>query len=128
MMPDGEKEALKARAVAEGNVDVVNHKSRKVPIGPTEEQRRKHNETHLPYRSWCAICVAAKATEEGHMRKKEPETAVPVVQADYAEVKRQDDPDKVKILTCRDKKSGEFLTVYARQKGSQDGYQVAATK
>ena len=42
---------------------------------------------------------------------------MPVVQADYAEVKRQDDPDKVKILTCRDKKSGEFLTVYARQKG-----------
>ena len=62
------------------------------------------------------------------MRKKEPETAVPGVHADYAEVKRQDDPDKVKILTCQDKKSGEFPTVYARQKGSQDGNQVAVTK
>ena len=38
MMPDGEKEALKAGAVAGGNVDLVNHKSRRSRV-----DRRRSN-------------------------------------------------------------------------------------
>ena len=33
------------------------------PLEPTQQERELHNLTHLPYRSWCEICVKAKGKE-----------------------------------------------------------------
>ena len=33
----------------------------KVPIQPTDEERREHEISHIPYRSWCGDCVRGKA-------------------------------------------------------------------
>ena len=30
------------------------------PGEPSEEERREHNLTHLPYRSWCKHCVGGR--------------------------------------------------------------------
>ena len=38
----------------------VEVKVRKDPGEPTKEEINRHNVTHLPYRSWCPICVKAK--------------------------------------------------------------------
>ena len=27
------------------------------PLNPSDEERRRHNVNHCPYRSWCNVCV-----------------------------------------------------------------------
>jgi len=38
---------------------------------PTPEEFAKHCLTHLPYRSWCPICVRSKKRNPRHQRVKE---------------------------------------------------------
>ena len=54
------------------------------PGQPTEEERRKHNITHLPYRSWCAECVAGRGTAHAHVSQDVLEDgSLPIVGLDY---------------------------------------------
>ena len=41
----------------EADTEVARGRARKSPKGPTEAERREHEATHLPYRSWCEVCV-----------------------------------------------------------------------
>ena len=42
-------------------------KGRRDPGQPTAEERRTHEITHLPYRSWCPTCVAGRGTGFKHL-------------------------------------------------------------
>ena len=33
---------------------------------PTQVEREEHERTHVPYRSWCRHCVAARASNSAH--------------------------------------------------------------
>ena len=46
-------------------------KKMKNPGSPTREELDHHYLTHMPYRSWCPICVQGKGKENPHRRKKE---------------------------------------------------------
>ena len=52
---------------------------------PSADAVAKHDATHVPYRSWCPICVAASAREDLHPRraKTDTEAGLPAVPADY---------------------------------------------
>ena len=41
------------------------------PGCPSREEVEIHYTTHMPYRSWCPVCVQAKGEENPHFRKKE---------------------------------------------------------
>ena len=43
-------------------------KSRKIPALPTLAEQQAHALTHLPGRSWCSVCVQAKAIDDRHLR------------------------------------------------------------
>ena len=44
------------------------------PRQPSEEERRTHNLTHLPYRNWCERCVKGRGREADHKQlKSQPE-------------------------------------------------------
>ena len=60
-------------------------KVRRAPKEPTEEERLKHEATHIPYRSWCQHCVRGRGRTKPHFRKREqdPENAVPKISMDY---------------------------------------------
>ena len=45
------------------------------PADPTAEERARHDATHLPFRAWCPVCVAARATEDPHYRATADEKA-----------------------------------------------------
>ena len=36
------------------------------PSDPSSEEKGRHNKTHLLHRSWCAVCVKARAREDKH--------------------------------------------------------------
>ena len=38
------------------------------PRLPTEKEVEKHYLTHLPYRNWCSVCVAAKGKDLDHRK------------------------------------------------------------
>ena len=43
------------------------------PKQPTDEERRVHNLTHLPYRNWCEHCVKGRGRETDHKHLSQPE-------------------------------------------------------
>ena len=48
------------------------------PKEPTEDERKKHDACHVPFRSWCSHCVMAAAKASPHRRDSEDEEdAVP---------------------------------------------------
>ena len=40
------------------------------PVRPSAEAVDRHNATHMPYRSWCEVCVKARGKEDPHRRKR----------------------------------------------------------
>ena len=71
-----------------------------LPITPSVEERRLHDLTHLPFRNWCGVCVAARAQDPGHHRQLEgaPPT-IPVLQVDFFFLNRKRDTDHAVGLT-----------------------------
>ena len=52
------------------------------PRTPSERERREHMLTHLPYRSWCTICVGARGYALPHPHQDEV-SDIATVCADY---------------------------------------------
>ena len=38
------------------------------PESVSKEEREEHERTHLPYRSWCEVCVKARGRKEGALQ------------------------------------------------------------
>ena len=36
------------------------------PRGPSDDERRRHEATHIPYASWCPICVESRGVDDRH--------------------------------------------------------------
>ena len=49
----------------------------RVPTGPatpsTEERALREASVHVPYRSWCQWCIAARAADRPHLRGQQPD-------------------------------------------------------
>ena len=53
------------------------------PKAPTAEERKEHELTHLPFRSWCRHCIRGRGKEESCPRKVRDENDIPEVHLDY---------------------------------------------
>ena len=57
------------------------------PKGPTRQEREEHECTHIPYRTWCPICVGARGVASPHLTEErtddERERRRPVIAMDY---------------------------------------------
>ena len=51
------------------------------PARPSADEVARHDVTHVPYRSWCPICIAASAREDRHPRqtKIDTEEGLPII-------------------------------------------------
>ena len=61
---------------------------------PSAEERALHEASgHVPYRSWCQWCMAARAADNPHLRVQQPETdeAAPRIKFDFADLGREED-------------------------------------
>ena len=62
------------------------------PIRPSAEDVDRYDATHVPYRKWCPICVAARREEDAHRRqvgerRGRRRTTLPNFSMDYQELK-----------------------------------------
>ena len=64
------------------------------PVTPSAEEKKLHNASgNAPYRRWCRWCAAARAADEPHLRKQQPETdeAVSRLEFEPVELERKED-------------------------------------
>ena len=72
--------------------------------------------THLPYRSWCPICVKSKGRANNHTRQF---SKSPVIQVDFTYAKAFGDKQVVPILTAIDAETGLAMAVQVADKSKQ---------
>ena len=89
----------------------------KSPLAPTRAEREAHEATHLPFRSWCAACVAGRRDNPPHSKMPEEEHFVPEVLMDYAFVRRGDEKETITILVVKDRGTRAIRAAVLRQKG-----------
>ena len=96
------------------------------PGNPTEAEREDHCTTHMPYRSWCPICVKAKGKEEPHRSQAKKEKSIkPTVSFDYKSFGQEEDiDDKATAIVGKDDKSKIVFAHICLQKGSSDKWVV----
>jgi hypothetical protein len=101
------------------------------PDKPSEKEVCEHNLTHLPYRNWCPVCVAAAGREGQHRRRKDAvdEGEVPTVGMDYnffgdgaEDVTAHS--DEVKAIVVKDFRTGMIWAHRVTRKGPQDKWAV----
>ena len=69
----------------------------KVPTGPAtpsaEERALREASGHVPYRSWCQWCIAARAADKPHLREQQPDTdeTLPRIEFDFADLGKKED-------------------------------------
>ena len=91
---------------------------KKLPLikGPTEKEREEHDRYHIPYRSWCEICVQAKKKNTPHYSQNEKRT-YPVISMDYMYAS-----DKSAILILKDANFGGVWALMVVRKGNGGEY------
>lgn len=101
----------------------------RVPIGPTEEEKREHMISHIPYRSWCADCVRGKGLAEAHRKQRLGQDAKeqrrPLIALDYFYLGK-DEEQSLPILAMVEEQTGRTYAVCMPEKGVQHQYNVAA--
>ena len=93
------------------------------PLAPTKAEKDAHEATHLPFRSWCAACVAGRRGNPPHRRMPEEEHQVPEVMLDSAFARMADDTETVTIPLTKDRGS-RALRAWgdAAQRGQHGGF------
>ena len=93
----------------------------KTPVMPSKEDVQSHFATHLPYRSWCRICIKAKLKEDGHFRVKveKKQEGLPIISLDYQDM-NEDSKAKQKVIIGKDELTGATFGHYILCKGLGD--------
>ena len=91
------------------------------PIAPSKAQRDAHDCTHIPYRSWCPHCVAARRSNSQHRRSSSSSRTMPLLVADYCQLKDSEDGlDGVQVLVARLYPARAILATVVSAKGPEE--------
>ena len=138
-MPSGPMPSLTAEAdISHDQLEGRDPIILRSPVRPSAEAIDRHNSTHVPYRSWCEVCVRAKGKEDPHPRKRagkveEHANKLPRLSLDYQELKskakkpsiEEGKTDKVlKIVVMKDEESGSVFSHRVDMKGPGDVWVV----
>ena len=90
------------------------------PGDPTKKERDDHNATHIPFRSWCPICVKAKGREEAHRNGRGKERSCKATTLfDYKTFGEEDDrDDKATVIVYTDDHTTMIFGYVCEQKGT----------
>ena len=89
------------------------------PPQPTEQERMEHELTHLPYRSWCPVCVRSKGRADNHPKQH---SKSPVIQVDITYYKAMGETKVTPILTAVDVETGMCMAVQVEDRTQQMQY------
>ena len=96
-------------------------KAVQAPKHPTPQEILEHNATHLPYRSWCPICVQARGRQNNYPKQH---SKLPIIQLDFGYIRGFDDNKVHPILTAIDIQSGMIMAIQLSDKRMLFDYAV----
>ena len=71
------------------------------PKAPSAAAWAKHKLTHVPFCSWCPICVATKRPNHQHRRYRHPERLIPFLVAYYGYARNSGEDALITILVVK---------------------------
>ena len=80
-------------------------------------ERTEHEATRLPFRSWCAECIAGRRDNPQHRHVDHDDDVVPEVLIDYRFIRREEETDVVTVLIIKDRLSRAIQAWVVEQKG-----------
>ena len=90
---------------------------------PSREEIRCHRITHLPFRSWCAECVAGRANDEAHHKKRmeeDTEQSLKEVHFDYMMMRNEEGGQIAPVIVGRCRTSKLIIAhVTAHKRGQK---------
>ncbi len=102
----------------------------KTPEMPIIEEIQSHKETHIPFRSWCSVCIQAKSRQPASKRVEKAPREAPIIQAEYCfpALEPYDGSQRFNItnLTAMDNESENFVSVTAQGNESENLVSVTA--
>ena len=87
------------------------------PAMPSEEEKRDHEMTHLPYRSLCRHCIRGRGKEMGHRKSKEQPEGIEI-HMDLCFPGGEEGPDKMTVLVARERRTRMTLATALPSKSS----------
>ena len=88
-----------------------------LPVCPSQEAWDDHFRTHLNYRSWCPVCVAARGREDPHRSRGDVERpGCPTICFDYKELRKGSRP----LIVMKDQRTKATVIHQAQCKGPGD--------
>ena len=88
------------------------------PGAPTAAEIETHNVTHLPHRSWCEVCVAARCRDKEHRRRKEEvEKEIPEFVFDYGFLGTKGETETQAVQIERDRRTQMLFAHHVPRKG-----------
>ena len=98
-------------------------RSSKCPGAPTEQQKEDHYRSHIPFRSWCPVCVKAKGREDMHI-KGNTVGGKATISLDSKLFAELPDQENITAIVMKDEESKAPFIHYCIQKGAQDEWIV----
>ena len=87
----------------EDNQQAIRARATTMPKQPTEQEIIEHNLTHMPYRSWCPICIQGRGRADAHPQRSSNR---PIIQIDFAFLKGFENQYTTPVLTAIDIETG----------------------
>ena len=120
----GEKHQQGVEDNAEGEEPTV--RPLRDPGAPTAQERQQHELTHLPFRPWCADCVAGAAADHPHRRgAPAPDIGVVKVSVDYGFISAAGVDEQRTILVLKASGSKTVMARVVQGKGRADPFAVS---
>ena len=87
---EDEEDAADLRAEVDGEYGEIHMRPLRSPIAPSTDEFEDHCRTHIPFRNWCPVCVAARGTEDPHRTRDAGRVrpGTPTICIDYKELKK----------------------------------------
>ena len=93
------------------------------PCTPSRAEHEAHEATHLPFRSWCEVCVQGRLDNPPHRRlaaEVKEERRLPEVHLDYAFLRRADSEVLAKLVVLKALPSRAMQACVVPSKGLGD--------
>ena len=91
------------------------------PREPTDEERREHNLTRLPFRNWCPHCVRGRSREADHRKYKEQAEGLHELHFDFMQMGKENQPRQtLTILAVKERRTRMLMATVVPSKAQED--------
>ena len=94
------------------------------PQQPSIEEVSAHEFTHMPYRSWCKVCVMSRGREDAHPRSKKGRTKQGLLEVGLDYNTFGEEEDKVASIVMKDANTGVVFANVIECKGPEDVWTI----